>query len=458
MLRGLRGRLVALLALVCAAALGLCALALLPPLEQRLINDETDALVRQGRQLVPELADAAAQPPRPSAELSRTVRTARRRGGAEIIVVAPSGAILASTDLADGERFSDAVQALRGHVIVHGTAGTGTEAEVQVAVPTNHGFALALRKPLDDVRSAVSVVRNAFLVAASGSLVVALLVGVLLAGRVVRRLRRLRDTALDVARLGPDAEFRADTTRDEVGDLTRAFAAMQAQLREQEDARRAFVANASHEMRTPLTSLRVMLDVLRGDLDGPIPDLNHARLEVERADHQAERLSTLAADLLDLSRLDAGVPLRSEPVILSELVRSVAGEFEVRVAETARTLDLDVASSRWAAADPGSTAQVIRILIDNALRHTEGPVRVAVGTRGEMVTIAVQDHGPGVPLPERERIFARFERGASAGPGFGLGLAIGRELARRMGGDLQIDSEAGTGSRFVLSLPEAPAP
>jgi signal transduction histidine kinase len=453
---GLRGRLVALLALVSAATLGLCALALLSPLEQRLIDDEKDVLVRQGQQLLPEIATVTSRPPAPSAALSRAVAGARRRGGAEIAVVKPDGTVLASTDPGTSERFLDAVRALREHRIVRSTEGTGAQSEVQVALPTDRGYALALRKPLDDVRSAVGVVRDAFLVAAGGSLVVAVLLGILLAGRVVRRLRALRNTALAVAELGPNAEFQADGARDEVGDLTRAFATMQEQLREQENARRAFVATASHELRTPLTSLRVMLDGLRADLTGPAPDIAHARSEVDRAEGQAERLSMLAADLLDLSRIDAGVPLRSEPVELTELVRSVAGEFEVRVAESGRQLDLAPAGARWALADPGSMAQVVRILIDNALRHGAGTVSVAVAGDAGTATITVRDEGPGVPAADRERVFARFERGGSAEPtpGFGLGLAIGRELAGRMGGEPQLDPAEG----FVLSLPQAPAP
>jgi signal transduction histidine kinase len=117
-------------------------------------------------------------------------------------------------------------------------------------------------------------------------------------------------------------------------------------------------------------------------------------------------------------------------------------------------------ASCWAKADPGSTAQIVRILLDNALRHGAGPVTVGVEHRNGMAAVVVQDDGLGVPPVDRERIFARFERGASAnpGPGFGLGLAIGRDLARRMGGELELDGPGATGARFVLTLPRAPAP
>ncbi len=459
MLTGLRGRLAALLAVVCAVALGICALALLPPLDQRLRDDEIEALVQQARADIPTLRPAAGKPPHASAALNRAVRAVRRRGGAAVAVISSTGAVLAANDRDPEERYPEAVLALRRHHTVRATIGSGAEAEALVAVPTRAGFAVAVRKPLDDARAAAAVVRHAFVVAAAISLPIALLLGMLLAGRVARRLRRLRDTALRVAQLGPLAEFRADPARDEVGDLTRAFATMQEHLREQEGARRSFVATASHELRTPLTSLRLVLDVARGDLEGE-PDVVRVREHIERADVQAERLATLAGDLLDLSRLDAGIPLRSELLELTELVRSVVAEFEIRAAEGERVVELDLSPPRWTLADPGSTAQVVRILVDNAVRHADGAIRIRLGEQRGMAAVSVQDAGSGISAADRERVFARFERGASAhpGPGFGLGLAIGRELAERMDGTLELDPDGGTGARFVLLLPAASAP
>jgi len=272
-----------------------------------------------------------------------------------------------------------------------------------------------------------------------------------------RRLRRLRDTAERVAQVGPVAEFRPEQGRDEIGDLSRTFATMQTRLREQEQARRAFVATASHELRTPVASLQVMLDLLIADLEADPVAVDDAREQARRADEQAARLSQLAGDLLDISRLDAGLPPRSEPVELSEVLRSVVAEMEARVAREQRRLAVADGGSARAPGDPGNVARILRILLDNALRYTPAPGEVRVGyvENGDTVGIAVEDDGPGVPGEDRERIFARFTRGAGAGAGgFGLGLAIGRELARRMDGDLALEDTAG-GARFVLSLPRA---
>jgi signal transduction histidine kinase len=455
---GLRGRLVALLAIVCAVALGVCALTLLPPLEQRLRNDQISELVREARQEAPTLGRVAGFPPRRSPALTHAARLLRRRGGADVVLIAADGKVLAVTDPDAPVVVPDALRALRTGRTLRSTVGSGKEAEARVVVPTQGGFAIALHEQIGSARSAAGVVGRAFMVAVVVSLATALLLGTLLAGRVVRRLRSLRDTALKVAELGPAAEFQSDNARDEVGDLTRAFAVMQEHLREQEGARRAFVATASHELRTPLTSLRLMLDALRSDLDGDNPDLAAARKQAGEAEAQADRLSALTGDLLDINRLDAGLPLRSELVEIAELARSVVAELVVRATEARREISLSAPEPVWAVADPGSAAQVLRILLDNALRHGGGAVHVDVAQDGARVTIGVQDEGAGVPVGDRERVFDRFERGDSGQPGFGLGLAIGRELAELMDGALTLDSEAGRGARFVLSLPSGQAP
>jgi signal transduction histidine kinase len=284
--------------------------------------------------------------------------------------------------------------------------------------------------------------------------------GVLLANRLVRRLGSLRDTALRVADLGPAAEVLPDASRDEIGDLTRAFATMQAQLREQEQARRTFVSTASHELRTPLASLRLMLGLLAEDLESAAPDLDDARSQVDRAQRQSDRLGQLASKLLDLSRLDAGLPLRRELLALDETCRAVVAEFAPGSQAAGVPIELDAPDPCWAVADPGSVAQIVRILLDNALRFSPpgDAVDVRVAMRDGTPAVTVHDRGPGVEPEDRERIFERFQRGReTAGEsGFGLGLAIGRELAWRMDGDLRLDA-AEPGAAFVLTLVAAPA-
>jgi len=321
---------------------------------------------------------------------------------------------------------------------------------------------LAVRRPIDEIPAAVHAVREAFLYAALAGLGLTLLLAIPLASTLVRRLRRLRQAAFLLAEEGPNVEVPVDRAHDEVGDLARSFALMQTQLRSQEEARRAFVATASHELRTPLASLDGMLELLADDLQSADPDLDDARAMLGRARAQSRRLGRLAVDLLDLSRLDAQVQLRSEPIELVELSRAVLAEFELGTSERGIASELEGCETPvWALGDPGSVARILRILLDNALRVTPDRGEIMVELRdGKQASLSVRDYGPGVAPSERGLIFERFQRGSATGgqAGFGLGLAIGRELAQRMGGQLVLDEHEGPGARFTLRLALARAP
>jgi signal transduction histidine kinase len=455
---GLRWRMTAALLAVSALAITVAAVSLLLPLDVLLRRDAVHSLAAEARTARGALTalpvtDLHAGSP----ELDRVVRRLGQQTAADVVVLDEGGHILSSTDVDPRERYGDVRVALREDRMVKGSADVpGTDRpEARVAMPIREGFAFALRKSLAYKGDAQRVITRALAVSALIALVVALAAGAVLAGRLVRRLTALRDTSLRLGELGPLAEVQDDGARDEVGDLTRAFARMQQRLREQEQARRTFVATASHELRTPVTSLRLMLQSAIDELEAPDPDLHDARDQLARAVGQTDRLGALAAELLDLSRLDAGLPLRSERVELGELARSVIAEFQPRARSAGATLRLTAAEPEWATADPGSVAQIVRILLDNALRYGGG--RLDVEVAGAAVTVS--DTGPGVPAQDAERIFERFARGADAAgsSGFGLGLAIGRELARRMGGELALANEP-HGAQFRLSLPAAVAP
>jgi signal transduction histidine kinase len=251
------------------------------------------------------------------------------------------------------------------------------------------------------------------------------------------------------------APAEVDTARDELGELARAFAGLQQRLAQQEDARRMFVATASHELRTPLASLQNLLELTVDE-----PDPERVRADVREALAQARRLGGLSKGLLDLSRLDAGIRLRSEPVELGELSRAVAAEFR---SGAERPLWVEPQAACWALGDPEGVARIVRLLVDNALRYAPAPAPVEVRAEASNghVAVRVLDGGAGVPEIERDAIFERFQRGEHAtAPGFGLGLAIGSELARRMCGELRLEAGAPAagepnGARFVLILPHA---
>ena len=340
--------------------------------------------------------------------------------------------------------------------------GSGAQSDVaQVAVPLNIGgrpYVLVASRPITEIPGAVHVVRTAFIYAALAGIALTLILGIPLSATLLRRLQRLRIAAVRLAQGGPPVEVPIDRAGDEVGDLTRTFAIMQRRLAQQEEARRAFVSTASHELRTPLASLHGMLELLDDDLRGPSPDLPDARRLLARARAQSRRLGRLAGDLLDLSRLDAEVELRSEPVELGELSRAVLAEFEPGNVERGVSSRLeDSATPCWALGDPGSVAQILRILVDNAVQMTApgSEIRVSLVAGEGPAAVSVSDHGPGVAPEERELIFKRFHRGreTAGSAGFGLGLAIGRELAERMSGELVLEDADGPGATFTLRLP-----
>jgi signal transduction histidine kinase len=315
---------------------------------------------------------------------------------------------------------------------------------------------LVAQRQLTEVAAVVGLVRNALLAAAAIGLAVAIGLGLALSGTLTRRLARLRRAALRITREGPEAPMLRDMGRDEVGDLARALARMQEELRRQETARRSFVATASHELRTPLTMLQGTMELLDEDLRDGL-DIDDAQEQVANARRELRRLSALASELLDLSRLDAAVQLRSEPVELGELARAVGAEFGLRAAEAEVPIDVvPPPAPCWAKGDPAACARVVRILIDNALRYAPKgePITVITEQLGDRIIVEVADRGPGVPEDERERIFERFHRGRAAGAesGFGLGLAIGRELAERMNGTLLLE-DSDVGACFQLALP-----
>lgn len=470
---GLRPRLLFALVATSAVTLLVAALALLSPLQDRLREQTVDSL--SGAVLASREGLARVVVSGNPIEIGKAARTLRNRLDARVYIAQPPPTQVGSAS-PDPPPFADTeIGRPPPRDIIHKTLREGGTQQVVAGETATFAVRLfkdrsdqvvgvvVVEKALTDVSGTVDRVRNAFLTAAGVGLLVAVLLGFALAATLGRRLRRLRAAALRITRQGPDAPSPRDDGHDEIGDLARALATMQRALRRQEASRRSFIATASHELRTPLTSLQGTLELLEEDLSNGRLDVEDAQYQVARARGELRRLGRLASELLDLSRLDAAIPLRVEPVELAELARAVAAEFELRARDVG--VDLDVVQPIgpcWARGDPGAVARVVRILLDNALRYSprDETVRVAAEYHGHHATVTIADHGPGVEAGERDRIFERFERGsASAGEGgFGLGLAIGREMAERMDGRLELVAAGEPGATFVLRLPiELPA-
>ena len=475
---GLRVRLLLALLATSAVTLGVAALVVLPPLQDRLRdqtveNVETAVADHVGaidQQLAELREDRDVNYEDYDTRLFPVASPLQDQSGARVLVlsdtlmpadpnVGPPGFVYDSdysTNLFTQAMLDAGLDGQRGAV----TRFDGDS--VIVADQVGGDWSVVAVRELSEASSLVDEVRNRFLVAAVVGLAVAALLAIGLSSTLLRRRGRLRAAALRITDEGPGAQAPHDDRRDEVGDLARALARMQEELRRQEAARRAFVSTASHELRTPLTMLQGTMELLEDDLRAGRLDTADGLQQVETARIGLNRLSTLAGELLDLSRLDAAVPLRTEPVELGEIVRAVAAEFELRAERRDTPLDVTLpAAACWGRGDPDAIARVARILLDNALRYGPPGTPVGVGAyidHGRAI-ITVTDAGPGIPPEEREHIFERFHRGSAAGSagGFGLGLAIGRELARRMGGELALD-DVPTGTRFALTLRSTSSP
>jgi signal transduction histidine kinase len=326
----------------------------------------------------------------------------------------------------------------------------------EVAVPVGgDGTVLLLSASLARALGDVSLVKRRLLIAGGVVLALVFVVGYALAWVFARRIRRLERAADRIAN-GMFDEPVVDTGQDEVGELARAFERMRRRLAQLDHARREFIANASHELRTPVFSLGGFLELL----DDEELDEETRREFLTTMREQVQRLEKLATELLDLSRLDAGhIDLDREAVALDEVARTAAAEFTAVALQSGHDLEVDARRSVLAIADEQRLLQIARILLENALVHTPGGthVRIEVKENRGRARLAVTDDGPGIDEAEVANIFERFYRvdGAQAS-GSGLGLAIARELARLMGGSLELERSDGR-TTFAVALPAAAA-
>lgn len=295
--------------------------------------------------------------------------------------------------------------------------------------------------------------------AAVVAVLIAGVLGLVLARGIAAPVQEMQRVASSLA-AGRLSERVPVRTQDELGDLARTFNYMASELERIDSLRQAFVADASHELRTPVANLAVAVEELQAAVG--LGDFDQARTFAADIEREVQRLRRLVDGLLDLSMVESGkVRLNLAPVAPAEVIARATDPFRPRAEQAGVALRTDVpARLPRARADADRTIQVLSNLLDNALKFTPagGVVTVSAAEQRGHVLIAVGDTGPGIPEGELPHIFDRFYKvdksRAGGRSGAGLGLAIAKRLVEAQGGIIMVESLEDRGARFVVALPK----
>ena len=462
-MHSLRNRLTLVFFAITLTAVAGIYLYVVPPLESRLRAEKLRSLSADTRAYSADLIRAVGRNV-DAPGVDRLVRQAADGAGARVTLYGVTGDAqslrlfpisdsTAGVDL-QGIGQSAALRAARSGDTRTGTEPLGSGRVGGAARPLYFNGKIArvvvFSAPLRDVARNVALIRRQIIIAGVVALLFAVLAGWIVASALTRRIKRIEQAAGKVAAGDFSQQLPVDSV-DELGQLAAAFNEMQRQLAQLEGARRRFIATASHELRTPIFSLGGFVELLEDE------DLDEAtrRQFLGQVHAQVERLQGLTADLLDLSRLESGtLELRAEPTDVGLLARDVTGEFAPVLAQHGSILDLDLATGPvMAVCDPDRVAQIVRILVDNAIGHTPPGTAIAVHVAAENghARLDVRDGGLGIKRDALPRVFEPFFTSDDR-QGAGLGLAIARELAEQMDGHLAVQSAPGR-TTFTLALP-----
>ena len=359
-------------------------------------------------------------------------------GGTTVVqVVDASGRVRAASAGADrlvpGLATDDLSAVLRGDAgyqpgYLFGVSGVVRVVAVQ-AGPANDQQTVIVATPASDIAESVQVVQVGLLV--GFGLLLVILVGIAwrIVGATLRPVEALRLGAERITGTGTAGSLPVPESQDEIAALARTLNQMLSRLDRSSNRQRAFVADAAHELRSPLASLRTQIEVQQSTGVSDTPDLLT----------EVERMSRLVDDLLLLARIDESVPARREPTDLAALARQVVGRYSgARVA-----VAVTESSGALVTADPRALDRALANLIDNAVRYASTEVNVGIRSGGpDEVLLTVADDGPGIAAADRDRVFDRFTRLADArdrdSGGSGLGLAIVAELIAAQGGSVAL--------------------
>ena len=369
-------------------------------------------------------------------------------------VLAPDGAVLAATQYLAGKpalyrlmpgsatpvRQAAADGVLPGDVLVVGGHMTVGGRPVTIITGTASSFSLLHRVNTTFTRLLVFGVPG-LLVLACGTMW-------LVVGRALRPVERIRSAVSAISHVDLSQRVPDPGTDDEIGRLARTMNDMLARLDDSAARQRRFVADASHELRSPLTAIRTSLEVgLSHPHRAPWPDI------AGRAARQSQRMEQLITELLVLAKSDAGqLGSRRQPVDLAGLLADIRAS----IPAPGVCIDIAVAPGTTTTGNPEELSRMFRNIVDNAARYARHRVLITAVREADDIAVDISDDGPGIPAAERERVFARFvrldpSRGHASGSA-GLGLAIARDIATAHRASITLIEAEGGGTRAVITL------
>ena len=428
-------------------------------------RSELEALVLTNAQTIAVLLDdnRVAGTQRERRALTASVRRYADDVGGRVVVMGVDGVVIADSQGEDlGEDFAttgrpEVIAALDSRPSVETRMSLDEGGEIVVAaapVIDEQRLVGAVRvsRGVDRVQDNVRRATLAIVIVAVAGLVAGLALAVALAGSLARPLTRLAAVARQLGRGDLSTRAGAIEGASEVQDLAGSFDEMADRVERTMRAQREFVANASHQLRTPLTGMKLRIEsAIAGSSDEQVTSqLRAADMEVDRLAEIVQRLLTMAREIEEGKETHADVRAAISGAVDRWRERAARAGSSVVVMPSSEPSDGNFSIALVGSDD---LDQVLDNLIDNAIAYGAGPIELGYAPEHDRIVVTVRDHGPGIPADERARVTERFYRGrASRGDGSGLGLAIARELVERWNGSVDVLAAEGGGTSIVIRL------
>lgn len=388
--------------------------------------------------------------------------------GTEVWVVDKRGAVIATAakhEYCEGNSLeaSELKEMQAGSISVSkGQSQYFQEPVIRVIIPIIHEDrvigAIILYSPIHGINKALAGLSQLVLTAGIISLAIAFLIGIILSRRLSRPILTIAEASISIAKGQKQVMVPTNTGIEEINRLGRTFNDMAGKVEANEERMREFVANVSHELRSPLTSIKGFIEALI-DNKGKTPEAQKRFLTI--INDETDRLSQLVNDLLVLSRSEEEVSSKLEDIELIDFIEDLLINFHTRAEEN--SINIKVIShenSIFLNIDLYSFKQIILNLVDNALKYSPigGTISIFLKESAEMISISISDSGSGIPESDLPYIWDRFYRVDKARSretgGTGLGLAIVKQLTEKNGGHVEVESVLGKGSIFSIRFPK----